>query len=727
MAITKSAHKHETLDRCLCRLGMGLYAFNPLPDPDELIRRLKVNHVQALVFWVKDKDGQFNTPEFQKMVLALRQGGIVPILVMAYGVFWGGNENRNRWALEHPDWQVDTGEPNSQYMKNHYLCLNSPFWRIYLEWVRELIRDNDLGGIIFDELHAANCRCVHCQTLYRRETGGEIPALNFDDPAFRAYIRWCYRRRVELMRELVQTARTAEPGLPISLLPYFNNGWPDAHSAAEAGPLFDGASLDVIEYLKCSQLTRLFRSVMPRLRPEIWTSNSSSFRGELYYGKLNLTTHEAPMPFLQFLAEGLSIIANGGVRNMDYYRLEQGGYPRRDGNWDNHRRANAEILKRAPWLESAERSVATVVMSYSQRTHDYYDRLGENPTENWGGHYLKEYTGVYRALMEKQVLFDVIPDEWLQDDRLSPYQVVVLPSNVCLADAEADALDRFVSRGGGLVVTYRAGLMDETGAPRKEFALANLVGAEWLGEGNPDYDLLSRFRGAGRLGAFPCKGIYLRMEKDFGTTRSGNFPVATPRFCWDVPFLKTALRSGAEAVGFLQEGETFQFKQDITFAAERHPAVIVRRHGQGTVVFLPFCAGTLYHYHRQIWAKELLDAAVRWAHPGRRLPIEVQAPPQCEANAFWQANRRRLVIHLNNYQGLLLSGLISRGDISPNVEYIPPLLDVAVEVDVTPYGRPARVYRAPEQQELKPAWSGERLTVHVPRIDNHSMIVLEFG
>lgn len=729
--MNKSPNKKETLNRCLCGIGMGLYNFRPLPKPADLIALLKEHHVQALTFWIKDQDGQFNTPEFREFAAALRAADIVPVLIMAYGVFWGSPHGTiNRWAVEHPDWLVVSDKPSVQRVR--YLCVNSPFRQVFLNWVREIIRDNDLGGIIFDEFHWANCRCANCQKLYREETGRDIPAVNFDDPDFRAYAQWCYQSRTRVIKEVADTVRAAEPGLPVGWLPYLRRGWEEGYRIAEFGPLVDGITHDIVEYLKRSQYARIYRSCATALRPSLWTSDISNFGGDMYRGKLFIGTREAPLPYAQFLAETLGAIANGCTVSCDVYRHDERRLPRREEFLDNYRRANAEILRRAPWIEPDERSLATVALAYSQRTHDYYDRVGVKPADNWSNNnYIKEYTGVYRALMESQVLFDSLPDEYLTDARLARYAALVLPSNVCLSDAEISAVDRFVTAGGGLVATYRTGLMDETGAVRPRPALAALLGAAYRREGNPDYDLLDRYRDVNQPKLQPSKGTFLVMQADFGIGRSGPFPKGAPHFCLDVPFIHTELGPDTELKGILHEGEDTQFEsRGIVFTGETSPGVLISRHGRGRVVFLPFCVGTLYNYHRQIWAKELLNAAVRWAHAGERFPIEIHSPPQCEVNAYWQAKRNRLVIHFNNYQGFLLDGWVSRsGSLSPNVEYVPPLVDLKFAVDLAERGKPQAVYLAPERRDLAWQWdeSARRLTAAIPRIDAHGMAVIEYG
>src|SRR5262249_53060865 len=90
--------------------------------------------------------------------------------------------------------------------------------------------------------------------------------------------------------------------------------------------------------------------------------------------------------------------------------------------------------------------------------------------------------GMYGLLNEARIPFDFVHEEDLSEERLKQYSVLVLPNFALMSDAQSSALERFVGRGGSLIVTFETGLYDETGKPRAEFALAKMFGIAKVGD-----------------------------------------------------------------------------------------------------------------------------------------------------------------------------------------------------------------------------------------------------
>ncbi len=62
----------------------------------------------------------------------------------------------------------------------------------------------------------------------------------------------------------------------------------------------------------------------------------------------------------------------------------------------------------------------------------------------------------YRALFEPDIAIDIVAPE----SDLSPYKLVIAPSLYLVRDAVAENLERFVDRGGTLVMTFFSGIVD---------------------------------------------------------------------------------------------------------------------------------------------------------------------------------------------------------------------------------------------------------------------------
>ena len=116
------------------------------------------------------------------------------------------------------------------------------------------------------------------------------------------------------------------------------------------------------------------------------------------------------------------------------------------------------------------------------------------------------------ALIQARVPFQIIFDEHLED--LSPLdcKTLVLPNSECLSDQQIAAIRRYVSGGGGLVVTEQSGFYDAWRRTRPESGLFGLVDNQARGEGRTgrnqrkadDASAPARKRvGAGRVAYLP--------------------------------------------------------------------------------------------------------------------------------------------------------------------------------------------------------------------------------
>ena len=80
------------------------------------------------------------------------------------------------------------------------LCLLGPYGDFFIDVLAEIVTTfPDVDAFSFDGLHYGGvCYCQHCRENFRKETGGEIPNTDLNDPAFRRYQHWADRRMVRL-------------------------------------------------------------------------------------------------------------------------------------------------------------------------------------------------------------------------------------------------------------------------------------------------------------------------------------------------------------------------------------------------------------------------------------------------------------------------------------------------------------------------------------------------
>ena len=116
----------------------------------------------------------------------------------------------------HPGWfAVDSsGEP---YKAGDLwvTCINGPYYGEHIPAILSEIAeinhpegftDNSWSGLGRDSI----CYCENCKTSFRDKTGLGLPAAHdWDDPAYRQWIRWSYGRRIEIWELNNRTTKRA--------------------------------------------------------------------------------------------------------------------------------------------------------------------------------------------------------------------------------------------------------------------------------------------------------------------------------------------------------------------------------------------------------------------------------------------------------------------------------------------------------------------------------------
>jgi len=92
-----------------------------------------------------------------------------------------------------------------------------------------------------------------------------------------------------------------------------------------------------------------------------------------------------------------------------------------------------------------------------------------------------------------------------------------------------------------------------------------------------------------------------------------------------------------------------------------------------------------------------------------------------EATIFRQ--RERILVHLVNFTACNMRLLQNVG--GPVLEEIVPVNDVKLRVDTSLLEKANRVYLAPEETELKYEEKNGKVTVTIPQVELHEMVVFE--
>jgi len=387
----------------------------------------------------------------------------------------------------HPDWiAVDSKGQKRRHWSNPDLwvtCAMGPYNFAFMTEVhREIMDLYKLDGI-FSNRWAGHgiCYCEHCVRLFKTFSGMDIPrTTDRNNLAYRKYNEW----RVERLRELWflwdRTIREVK-----STSRYIPNGFPDNVVTGALSDIFftdHQARSGVIPPWSNGKRAKELRATMG-MKP----------LGGIF--SIGLEERYRWKDSVQSEPEIRIWVAEGTANNMRPWFVKFSGtiYDKR---W-------LKVVERIyNWhygVESYLRNVAPlarVAMVYSEQTRRYYG--GEKWQEQSGSHEL----GMYHALIEARIPFEMVNDRLLDSEHLKPFKLLILPNIAALSEAQCEQLRQYVKSGGSMVAAFETSLYDEDGKRRQDFGLADLFGVSYNG----------RVEG-------PMKNSYLRLKSDSNTGR----------------------------------------------------------------------------------------------------------------------------------------------------------------------------------------------------------------
>lgn len=621
----------------------------------------------------------------------------------------------------HPDWRrvaTDTAPVPEVDLKKFphggMLCPLGPYGDFFIEVLCEIVTTFPaVSAFSFDGLHhAGGCYCKHCRANYKADRGAAIPKRDMQSADFRKYLHWADRKLESLVQRMQARLKKINPD--IALVTWTTNAGRFGHlldiprnMPARMNLLFDAPDQEF-----WMDETNRGASIVPAFGAAyVWAvSNHRVAFAEPYlmsrgnpYGKDSFPAHEVERRVLLALTHGagpsLAILQPENLRPAVKHCL-------------------AEVKKRKPWLTHKEPEPWAAVL-VSDNTRVFYGRSGGQVEER----YLANVFGFFRAALEEHLPFTLINDWNLTPDDLAKFKVLVLPNAACLSDAQCEAVWAFVQKGGGLVASLDTGLCDEFGTPRKAPALADVLGVTHQGVAV-----------AGKPADKIDENFARTLPPEYWTKRKGVWDFkrsAGPRSFLETEKLAALL--GTQPVTF--KGPVARVEVAPTSAVRATvrpkdntkepevPAVVTHRFGAGTVVYL--AAGidaahysSSYPYYRLVLAGAMRHAAS--APPA----VSVGAPMCVHVNVVRQKkDGERLIVHLFNDLNTT-AGHGHPAEEVPLREEVVPIHDITVTL--TGYSV-TRVHLEPGALELKPTVTGNALTVTVPRLHIHALVVAELG
>jgi len=343
--------------------------------------------------------------------------------------------------------------------------------------------------------------------------------------------------------------------------------------------------------------------------------------------------------------------------------------------------------------------MARVGMVYSEQTDQKY---GGKP---WQQRSNEHSLGMYHALVEDHMPFEMVNDQLLDEEHLKPFKLLVLPNMAAMSDAQCIQLKKFVENGGSIVATFETSLYDEQGKARSNFGLSELFGVSYSNgvEG-------------------PMRNSYLRFESD----------AVTKQFHPVLEGMEDAYRiiNTIHRVK-VKPNDNVNFPAPVTLVPtypdlpmeDVYPRVAdtdtrelyLRDTGKSRIAYIP---GDLDRSFWQILSTDhgkLLRNTIRWALNEKPI-LEMKAPGVIDV-AVWQ-QKKSMTVHLVN----LTNPMMMKG---PFRELFP--VDAQVSITIPPNKKVTGVHLL--MSGTKPSFVSKKgvITLDVNKILDHEIVALDFA
>ena len=300
----------------------------------------------------------------------------------------------------------------------------------------------------------------------------------------------------------------------------------------------------------------------------------------------------------------------------------------------------------------------------------------------------EEFKGFYAAFTRSGYPFDLTDEDQLLDGTFpSRIKLLILPGVSAMSDRLAERVRQYVANGGALLATFDAGLYDEAGKRRTDFALSDVLGAH--AGGDPV--------GPSRLDYF---GVKSRNRLTAGLSQD---VLPCPEY-WHV------VKPAASARALLHYYDKMPRRYAALPDLSGNPSVVLNRFGKGRVIFIPSTIGHLsLQYRFPDIRRLLLNAACMLAPP----PVEIDGGDEFVETTLRRAANGDVVLHLVNWASgeRPASGAIPLGP-----------LEVSVRLPRTM--RPRNVHLAVAGKKAGVKLKGNVARFVIPRLDEYEMAII---
>ncbi|MCB2160652.1 beta-galactosidase trimerization domain-containing protein [bacterium] len=528
----------------------------------------------------------------------------------------------------HPDWiAVDANGQPRRHWSSPELWVACAFGPYSLEFMtevhRELMTMYDLDGIFTNRWDGSGmCYCEHCQKNFFEAYGMALPTkVDPKDEAWRNYTQFYQDRLFNVWKLWDSEIRKINP---------------EARFIPNGG----GGALSLLDMKTVGELSdTLFADRQGRvgLQPP-WASGKDAKEFRAALGR---------KPVVGIFSVGLAM--DGDYRWKDSVQSDAelriwvaDGIANGLRPWFT-KFASSIYDKR--WLKTVkdiynwhfqsekylrnEKPLARVGMVYSQQTALYYG--GADAKEKVEDYIL----GMYQALIEARVPFEMVHDLKLDMENIGQYKVLILPNIAVLSDRQCDQLRQFVRNGGSLIATLETSLYTETGEIRDDFGLADLFGTHYK-EQIPG----------------PINNSYLRLETEEGSKTF--HPIIeglgeTERITNGLYFLITEPEEQSILAPLTLIPAYPDLPMEMVYPRVEKtdiPAVCLREIGDSRIVYFPWDIDRTFWEVLCVDHSKVIANAIKWAMTNEEQPVTVTGQGLMDLSIWRQKDS--MTVHLVN-------------------------------------------------------------------------------
>lgn len=425
----------------------GIYAYYPTKIP---------NHYRAPLLGDNDLFGD--------LCRAAHEDGLVVFARMDSG------SCVEQYYNVRPDWFTRNSDGQPYRSGDRYItCINSPYYKEHLPAVlTEIVTTYHPEGVTDNSWASyginSPCFCDFCKQDFFEKSGKDIPRFkNWDDPVFRAWIDWNYKRRAEVWEFFTRTTKAA--GGPHCTWAGMVSGTViRSGDFRDLKDLCDRADIMMLDhqsrrndagFQQNAEAGKYIHSMLgwDKITPESMRIYSPRLTSQ--------TAQETEMWMLEGFAGGIA----PWWHTVSGYHDDRRRYDIVPPIYKWHKDNEQYLFNRKP--------VASVGVVWSQGNTTWYGRDQTSVMVDL------PWRGIIQSLVRARIPFIPVHADHIENE--SPnLKTLILPNFGAMTDNQVASVKRFVECGGNLFATGESSLYNQYGDRRSDYALGDLFGAHLI-------------------------------------------------------------------------------------------------------------------------------------------------------------------------------------------------------------------------------------------------------